>query len=186
MFLPSTALIQELCHDLLHVDTQRKNVCDEKQFHKIGDLGSSRVIGWGAVLPVNEPYHSWHQGCAYPALAWSSLHTLLVPLTYLKVHRARQDWRLHPPTSPRTRIISGTTSLLLLHPYTSSLLSFSLYNHPRRIPHHHVFYTQSCRCILFSFGNRYKFSNNGGNGQWESSPSGQRRLSQRCARWRHQ
>ena len=50
MFLPSTALIQELCHDSLHVDTQRKHVCDEKQFHKIGDLGSSRAIGWGAVL----------------------------------------------------------------------------------------------------------------------------------------
>lgn len=50
MFLPSTALIQELCHDLLHVDAQRKHVCDEKQFHIIGDLGSPRVIGWGAVL----------------------------------------------------------------------------------------------------------------------------------------
>ena len=44
----------------------------KSNFTKSETLGSSRVIRWGAVLShatscryaVNEPYHSWHQGCA--------------------------------------------------------------------------------------------------------------------------
>lgn len=55
MFLQSTALIQELCHDLLHVDTQRKTCRRRKAIPQNQRLKEAHVLLAGGLCSLRRP-----------------------------------------------------------------------------------------------------------------------------------